>query len=307
MSNNISKDGFGHKFQERIDYYYEKLINPDPFDKYKVEVAIKHLYNYVNCEEPEIIFANNVLDCYDEAHKYFTFRNIFFNRSRFINALILTFKWIPFVAFKEVSLCEDNKFSFEFKILKDLIDCCQIFVPLQKVCFVPFNYVKLSVKSDNYELHNENGPAIEYLPGKNNSSLYFLNDILVPEELVMTPADKLSPELYKQERNADVRTEILRKIGIDKFIDEGQIIDSWEYYDDSLPNYQWWKKSEYKVIDMHKLFPGVVSAPHLYMKNQTTGVYHLEPVAPTVKTISDALTDRFGGIKESEYIIMSIK
>ncbi len=84
-----------------------------------------------------------------------------------------------------------------------------------------------------------------------------------------------------------------------------------------------WAKSEYKIIDIHKIIPprrkqnqnghdrGVAQrfsyAPFLYMKNQTTGVYHLEGIQPRCKTLYDAIKMRYNGLNIKDYDIKDIK
>ena len=80
-----------------------------------------------------------------------------------------------------------------------------------------------------------------------------------------------------------------------------------------------WAKSEYKIIDMSDIkLAKVVSnigrpleffeyAPYLYMKNQTTGVYHLEGLHPRCKTLYDAIKMRYNGLNIKDYDIKDIK
>jgi hypothetical protein len=66
---------------------------------------------------------------------------------------------------------------------------------------------------------------------------------------------------------------------------------------DTFKNYneEWWTKSEYELWDMNTVFEGVDYAPHLKMRNATTGIWHVEAVAPNCKTLNDAIQDRFNG------------
>lgn len=103
----------------------------------------------------------------------------------------------------------------------------------------------------------------------------------------------------------------------------GTVIDSYENY----PDNEMWAKSEYKIIDMQKIIPArerihrfgnVISisrgrakpftyAPFLYMKNQTTGVYHLEGIHPRCKTLYDAIKMRYKGLNIKAFEIKDIK
>lgn len=48
-------------------------------------------------------------------------------------------------------------------------------------------------------------------------------------------------------------------------------------------------------------------APYLYMKNQTTGVYHLEGIHPSSKTLYDAIKIRYNGLNIKDFEIKDIK
>ena len=148
---------------------------------------------------------------------------------------------------------------------------------------------------------------------------YFINDIEVPKWLYVTPANELNPKDYMLLKNADIKAEFVKKIGIDKLIELGTVVDSYENY----PDNEMWAKSEYKIIDMHEIIPprkiidrfGKLQgkqkpfkyAPFLYMKNQTTGVYHLEGLHPRCKTLYDALKMRYNGLNINNYEIKGIK
>ena len=91
----------------------------------------------------------------------------------------------------------------------------------------------------------------------------------------------------------------VKKIEIDKFVDKGIIVDSFENY-----NNEWWNNSQYKIIDMSPIIGGNY-APYLYMLNLTTKIYHLEPIGDNYKKIKEAMDFRFGE-DSSNYKILSI-
>ena len=144
---------------------------------------------------------------------------------------------------------------------------------------------------------------------------YFINDIEVPKWLYVIPANELNPKDYMLLKNADIKAEFVKKIGIDKLIELGTVVDSYENY----PDNEMWAKSEYKIIDMSNIkLAKVVSnigrpleffeyAPYLHMKNQTTGEYHLEGLHPRCKTLYDAIKMRYNGLNIKDYDIKDIK
>lgn len=144
---------------------------------------------------------------------------------------------------------------------------------------------------------------------------FFLGSIEVPKWLYVTPAEELNPQDYLLIQNADVKAEFVKKIGINKLVEFGTVIDSYENY----PDNEMWAKSEYKIIDMSNLkIPKVVTnraqilefhnyAPYIYMKNQTTGVYHLEGIHPRCRTLYDAIKMRYNGLNIKDFEIKDIK
>lgn len=148
---------------------------------------------------------------------------------------------------------------------------------------------------------------------------YYCDGIKVPQWLYATDKDDLKISLFNKLTNADLRSIFIKKAGIEKFIKKGEIIDSWENY----PENEWWAKSEYKLIDMRKILVGRIQksmwskrnikieyydyAPFLFMKNQTTGEYHLEGVSPNCKNLYDALKMRYKILNLPDYEIKDIK
>jgi len=157
-------------------------------------------------------------------------------------------------------------------------------MPYENICWISERHNILR-RNERGALHCENGIALAYPDGW---GIWALNGVTVPEELVMTPKEKLSIEFFKKETNADIRAEFIRKYGIERMVSLGKIIDT--VSDDSG---EWHKRSEYSLVDMASVY-GVPFAPHLKMKNLTTGIYHLEGVAPNCKTVNDALKFRCG-------------
>lgn len=146
--------------------------------------------------------------------------------------------------------------------------------------------------NENRVLHRDGGPALVF-GGEGDFRIFALNGVSVPEYLAVTPGHELDLDLYNQEQNADVKAEFVRKAGIERFLQMGKKLDSFENYDQE--ENPWWWKSEYELWDMQSLFPSSKTAPFLRMANQTTGIWHLEGVPPECQTLPDAIKSRFGG------------
>lgn len=172
--------------------------------------------------------------------------------------------------------------------------------PLDDVTVVCQKPLYIHLNEDNV-LHKDGGPALEYA-GLGEFKIYALNGITVPQWLAETDAEHLDLEKYNEIDNADVKAEFVRKVGVERFLDKGTKIDTFENYDQE--ENPWWWKSEYEIYDMAFLFSNLEYAPYLKMKNITTEIYHLEGVSPACRTLPDALKERFGG-KEMRIVEIS--
>ena len=195
--------------------------------------------------------------------------------------------WFSFYEFmrKEVGVKYDCSDAYSAFI------ACQGFSmvwPLKEICVVC--QPPTILRTNERGLHCEDGPALSY---NGDNECYSLNGIKVSKELVMTPAEDLSMAMFTREKNADVKAEFVRKYGIERMVDIGKIVDSYENYDQE--EQPWWWKSEYTLIDMHKVFTDIPYQPYLKMLNQTTGIWHMEACSPNVLTLTDAVKERFGG------------
>jgi hypothetical protein len=189
--------------------------------------------------------------------------------------------WFSFYDFfnSEVEMKFENEERFE--IFKQTTKLSFIY-PLfdKKVCVLCQKPTKICFNKNN-QLHNESGPAIEYA-GIIPLFLYSLNGVSVTKEIVEPPWNKLNSKLILTEKNAEVRKEIVRKIGSEKLCSDlkAKVID---------------KKDEYELL-LLDLKDGR-NRPYLKMKNPSIGVYHIEGVHPDCKTVEDALNFR-SGLKE---------
>lgn len=123
-------------------------------------------------------------------------------------------------------------------------------------------------------IHCEDGPSICYRDG---FSVYGLNGVRVPKWVVMKKPDEFQATEILKEKNAEVRREIVRKIGITRFCEivNAQVID---------------KKDDYELLNVD-LGDGR-RRPYLKMINPSIGTIHIEGVAPECKTVTEALAWR---------------
>ena len=109
--------------------------------------------------------------------------------------------------------------------------------------------------------------------------VWALNDVLVSQEIVETPADGLDAALVVAESNAEVRREIVRKIGIERVCHAlgAEVVDN---------------RGDYELLELD--LQDDLRRPYLKMLNPSTGDWHLEGVAPHIRGVEEALAWRNG-------------
>lgn len=123
----------------------------------------------------------------------------------------------------------------------------------------------------NGVLHADGKPAIVYSDG---FEVYSLNGVRMPEQFVMTPAEKLDPMLVLNEKNVDVQRELIRKIGIERVIKKvgAKEIDKWTDPKTNL---------DYSLLSF-KLGDNI-DRKYMYFEHAgLKGVYYAQPVPPEV-------------------------
>lgn len=148
-------------------------------------------------------------------------------------------------------------------------------IPYENICFVSerHNIYKLNCEGD---IHSDSGPAIAYPDG---FEIYVLNGTYVRKEIVMTPAEALNPHTLLKAENPSEMWEIVKKIGIERIC---------EKFNTKCIG----KKGDYELFDLD--LGDNRYMPYLKIKNQVSGVYHIEGMPPGVTTVADALKWRNG-------------
>jgi hypothetical protein len=168
---------------------------------------------------------------------------------------------------------DDKALLEKLKMALDCLHFSKVF-PFDDCCVVAFNPIELHYNKDN-QLHNENGKSCLFADG---TGLYNLNGIPVPEYVVTTKPDAFTKKQILSEKNADVRREILRKIGNERMfkIFDATILDS---------------RDDYKLISIQI---ENVDRKYLEMKNPSVDLVHVEGVPNTVSSVDEALAWRNG-------------
>ena len=129
---------------------------------------------------------------------------------------------------------------------------------------------------NNKELHHDRGPAIKYADG---FSVWSLNGVRVPRCLVETKAEELDAKKLMKVKNAEIRREFVRKMGVDLVC---QRLNAKRI--DKCGNY------ELLLLDLND----GRQRPYLKMLNPSIGTWHVEGVHPDCNTVEKALNWRNG-------------
>lgn len=150
----------------------------------------------------------------------------------------------------------------------------------EKLCLIVRRPISV-IKNKSGQLHNPNGKAVEF---RDKWGIYCLNGVRMEEKYILTPAEKINIEEVVKEKNTEIRRELIRKIGIERFIQKAKakVLD---------------KQGDYEVISI-KLSEEIPDARYLKMKNPSIGVFHVEGIELECDTVEKALNWRAGNINE---------
>jgi hypothetical protein len=173
----------------------------------------------------------------------------------------------------------DGEASREFAALKlPLLDAYEAglwlyWVATEEILALP----RPSIRLRDGRLHGDGVPAVAWESGER---LHFLNGVLVPEELALTPARELDARLVLSTRNAEVRREVVRKLGLERVVTElGAVCAD--------------REGDYELLLLD--LGDRRRRPFLKMRNPSVpGVFHIEGVHPKCRTVREALAWRNG-------------
>ena len=138
-------------------------------------------------------------------------------------------------------------------------------------------------KNKRGQLHCSNGPAAQWPSGE---VYWFLNGISVNEKIVLHP-EKLTKNEILGEKNVDVRREMLRQIGMERFcaLTKPKVLD---------------KQGDYELLSID-LSDALKDCRFLSMLNPSIKVRHVEGVERECATVEQAISWRAGSlIKKGE-------
>lgn len=277
MDKSEKKETLTKKEEALIDEVAEHWINRALFTKTKIDQdkalsGIDFIYSLSDLQPPQIIICEDPIDLFVAAKE---FGATIEERMTFdYFGLGYDSGWSSFYDyFQKIGIdLSDLDFNKWLTFLDSGIWASLFYENAAFVCAGPSS-VKLN-KENN--LHNGMGMAIEWPSGW---GLHFLNGVAVDESLVMTAAEKLDPGLVLSEKNAEVRREIVRKIGIERVMSKlnAKTLDT---------------MGDYELLELPQIDGMRRKAIYLKMKNPSIGTYHVEGVSPECDTVKKALRFR---------------
>lgn len=148
------------------------------------------------------------------------------------------------------------------------------FLPHKNLCWVAERHSVLN-RNEQGQLHKDGGEALSYPDG---FSIYALNGVRMKKCQVMTLAENITPEEVLSETNADIRRELIRKVGVERMLAK-------------LPHKSMDRVGDYELLSVN-LGNGATDARYLKMVNPSISCFHMEGVAPECDTVEKSLNWR---------------
>jgi len=280
--------------------------NTDRSNRKEAERLIKIIYEQAGYEMPSVI------KWYGSPHNLVKYNNI-----------------------KEYDFCygsmETWNSFYDFFVEEFNLECCQPIKPFIALAnhigwWMPFDDKVLCSEKPSIismrdgRLHSETTPALAWEDG---IEMFFLNGIRMKKEHVMTPAQQLHAKVILDEKNVEVRRELVRKIGVERMCrDLGAVSMDKKVIPISTPiirempqdilgaivndvgipvnNHEHsMGECEYEVQNVeYELLSIDLKEPrkriYLQMTNPSLNIPIIEGVSPDCKTVDDALAFRNG-------------
>lgn len=247
----------------------------DEIDKAKIEPAITEMYRRLGKSAPQFIYCDSIFAAQHVISDLTGDRS--YHSTWFWGQQ--DYYWIAFYRFAEkcLGVKYKNEDSTLLALWETIAESAHWFWTYDNACIISAKPKKLMTDQQG-RLHNDSGAAIEYPDGY---AQYYLHGVSVPQELAEIRKEDMDPADLGKYKNAEVRMQFIKKLGVNRLKSQGKLIDS---------------HGVYNLIDMHTLFEGVDYAPYLFMINPSTGETHAEGVSPNCKTVQQAINWRAGDI-----------
>ena len=304
------------RFPEFIDKWTNIGLSTQPANRKEAERGIVESYRIAGLEPPRIVWCgsplsqgltrsivssfsdnvvanvmDNVMDSVMDSVRDSVWASVVANVGASVGASVRDSvygqhesAWIGFYDFLKI-VCELVNETEKLKGIATICENAGWWLPHEKLCWICERHDSLHRNSIG-RLHKDESPALTYPDGW---QLFYLNGISMKPDQVLTPAERITPESVLQEDNIDRRRELIRKVGIERMLAQ-------------LPHKLIEKRGDYELLSIH-LSEQVTDARYLRMLNQSIGVWHLEGVDPSCKTVTESLNWRNSNWHENAEIL----
>ena len=177
--------------------------------------------------------------------------------------------WFSFYEFMKNEMGVSFTNEKEYNTIKDCQKYGMVF-PLDELCIVCQR--PSAIKKNENGLHCPDGPALSY---NGDNEIYALNGVSMPKEYVLTAAENITAEMVMKETNIEIRRELLRKVGIERLLND-------------LPHKVLDTVGNYELYSLD-LSDELKNCKYLKMTNPSVGCFHLEGIEPSINTVEEAL------------------
>lgn len=285
-----------------IPQYLDKWVtnahkSTQVLDPVKSREAIEWIYSsLVQKECPEIVYVTGPT----EAMKYLGIDLQELNSSVwFCNWWV---GWVGFYDYVLNVLFPERKEEFkQFDELTKHWTNLHAIIPYTDVCVVVQYPVSLTFDSEK-RLHNPNGPAISYQDGY---EAFYLTGRRVPSWVVTEEPKNWTKEQILGEKNAEVRREIIRRLGTKESILRlgAKTIDAKDY--SGAKDFYTHEGRDYTLLEVD--FGTGGTRKYLQMNNASVKDTHIEAVDPRCLTVEMALGYREREIEGDKWLEQNYK
>lgn len=243
----------------------------DRANRKRAEEAISEMYKIIGFKPPEFVWCESPKKCLEKLselggspEREYLGKEWWGQHEAYWIATYLFCRDVLSVKYEE----EKNKY---IDLWSEVCQSCCWWWPYEHYCIISERPTACHLNKDG-RLHCETGPALAF--NDEQCQLYSLNGVIVPKWLVETPAEKIDPKEVTKEKNAEVRREIVRKVGVDRVCHKlgAKVLDTqgeYELLELKVDGNKW------KYLKMHN-----PSVPE---------VWHVEGVGNECNTVADAL------------------
>ena len=263
-------------------------LSCEPANFKNAEIYISKLYElrgyaipkFVHCQSP--LEAENLINKINGTKKY--------NGTSFLGNLDIY--WQAFYKFGEkIGVKYEQKNSDLLDIWYNISLSCGWFYTFEKACLICDRPLAIH-KNENTELHNPNGPSIEFRDGY---KIYHINGVEVPEYVIMNP-EQITIDKIEKEDNIEVRRIMISIFTEERYLFEigAELIDA----DTILLD------NDSDLIISRALFLDKFNNAYLCSHDGSTDRIYYMSVDPASKTCTDAHFS-ICGIKDENILINS--